>query len=120
MALLMSRATSASGAWLTSTVRSLVAPSPSAAMSRASSLQTSVSAAQKLSWSGPLSSTGAFAASPLARAKTQSLGAMSPSTTTAWKLASTALRSALASEGGAMAASVQMTAIIVAICGAII
>ena len=37
------------GAWVISTVRSLVAPSPSAAMSRASSAQTSVRAAQKLS-----------------------------------------------------------------------
>ena len=49
MALLRSRAMAALGAWVISTVSSLVAPSPSAAMSRASSAQTSVSAAQKLS-----------------------------------------------------------------------
>ena len=115
-----SMAISSLGAPFTSTSRSLVAPSPSAAMSFASSLHTSVSAAAKWSSSGPGSTSGLFPASPFASANTTSFVLMSLSTVSALKLRSIAFWSAPASAVGPTAASVVTTAIIVASDGAII
>src|SRR5205823_459882 len=113
-----SSATSSLGAPLTRTSRSLVAPSPSAAISLASSSQTAESAAVKRSRSGPGSESGALAARPLASAKTTSFVLMSPSTVRALKLFFIAADRAPASAAGEMAQSVVTTAIIVASEGA--
>ena len=99
---------------------SLVAPSPSAAISFAICLQMSSSAAPNVSNAGPGSAMGAFPASPFASAKTTSLVDMSPSTVSALKLRRIALFSAPPSIGGVIAQSVATTAIIVAREGAII
>src|SRR5467141_4467913 len=119
-ALARSSATSSAGAPSTETSSSLVAPSPSAAISLAICWQSSSSAPEKASSADPGSAMGVFPALPVASAKTQSLVDMSPSTVSALKLRRMAWRSATESIGGVIAQSVATTAIIVASEGAII
>src|SRR5579859_2525691 len=85
------------------TVTRLVAPSPSAAMARASSWQRSASVAAKASYSAPLPSMGGFPANPLASTKTVSLVLMSSSTVSRLKVVAAAADSAPESSGGAIA-----------------
>ncbi len=69
---------------------SFVAPSPSSAIWRARSTLSASSVSTSASNSGVPSRTGAFAASPFARAKTASFVLMSPSTVSMSKLVCTA------------------------------
>ncbi len=109
-----SRATSTEGAPETFTSSSLVAPSPSAAISLARSSQSSTSAAVNAVRSGPASTINGLLACPLANANTASLVLMSLSTVRLLKLVSIACRSALPRAWGMIAQSVATTAIIVA------
>ena len=107
---------------VTCTVTRRVAPSPSAAIMRASVSHTSTSAAWKRAKAGPSGSNAlapAGAAAPLAKRKQESFVDVSESTVTLLKLRFTACTSALCKAGADTGASVVRTAIIVAMFGMI-
>ena len=104
---------SRSRAPVTSTVSSLVAPSPSRASCRVRSRHTAVSAARS-------SSSATSPAVPLANAIAVSEVEVSVSTDRQLKVSSTAALNAASSTSGSTAASVKITAIIVAMSGSTI
>ena len=103
----------------TVTVTNLVAPSPSAAICRASETQTASSASRKASKSAPARVICALPASPLASRKTESFVDSSPSTTSLLKLLAIASDRARRSIADETAASVVMKPSIVAMFGSI-
>ncbi len=113
-----SRADASDGAPVTTTSRSLVAPSPSEAMARVISRKRSVTAASSTSRSGPASAMRALPARPLASAMSVSFVDMSPSTVSISKVRFTARPSTSCSIFGVTETSVTSTQIMVASCGA--
>ena len=115
-----SRAISRSGTPATSTMNSLLAPSPSAAIALARSAHRLVSVASRVLKAALPGSIAGAPEAPLASAMTVSLVDMSPSTVMVLNVSSTADTSARCSVSGATRASVVMKQSIVAICGWII
>ena len=115
-----SRAISRSGTPATSTMNSLLAPSPSAAIALARSAQRLVSVASRVLKAALPGSIAGAPEAPLASAMTVSLVDMSPSTVMVLNVSSTADTSARCSVSGATRASVVMKQSMVAIWGWII
>ena len=102
---------------MTCTSSSFEAPSPSAAISRASSVHTASSASANLSASGDEASRVGAPERPFANRKHESLVLVSPSTVIMLKLRSTARLSAARANALSNCASVPMNASIVAMFG---
>lgn len=102
---------------MTSTVTSLVEPSPSAAIWRASASQVARRAAQMAGKAAESSSMASSSASPVAKSMQQSLVEVSESTVTLLKLWLTARPRATRAALGVSGASVESTESIVAMSG---
>ena len=105
---------------LTSTISSLVAPSPSAAIARASSLHSSVQRVAKRAKSGPFASTGRAARPPVGHRDHAVVGRHVPVDGDGVERVVDRRRQAASSTPGATMASVAMKQSMVAICGWII